>query len=317
MSQENPFLIIKIRSLILWFLLSILGILLLSAIGGIFWGIAILFGNPDSQPPNISLNPLQQNILLNVWIYGTILSWCGFHVWRSHLQIKAVIGTFRSTRDRWRLLLLVIPTLLFSMGSGQLLFYGLAIFAPDNLESMLQNSTLFLTAEDTSYAFAYNFFSATVLIIVAPIVEEFLFRGIIFQRFATRWSMGTAIIGSSILFGFLHFNPIGLSVFSVIVTLLYLKTHSLVIPILFHSINNGVVAIVSWATLNTATSQPSLAEVQSVETLGWGVALIVISAPVLVWFIKGNWVKPEDVLPYHHNLRTPALPPRSPEDVQA
>lgn len=317
MSQENPFLIIKIRSLILWFLLSILGILLLSAIGGIFWGIAILFGNPDAQPPNLAINPLQQNILLNVWIYGTILSWCGFQVWRSHLQIKAAIGTFRGTREQWRLLLLVIPTLLFSLGSGQLLFYGLALFAPDSLESALQNSSLFLSAEDASYSFAYNFFSAAVLIIIAPIVEEFLFRGLIFSRFATRWSIGTAIIGSSILFGFLHFNPIGLSVFSVIATLLYLKTHTLVIPILFHAINNGIVAIVSWATLNTATAQPSVAEVQSVETLGWGVALIVISAPVLIWFIKQNWVKPEDVLPYTYNLKTPALPPRSPEDVQA
>lgn len=317
MSQENPFLIIKIRSLILWFLLSILGILLLSAIGGIFWGIAILFGNPDAQPPNIAINPLQQNILLNVWIYGTILSWCGFHVWRSHLQIKPVIGAFRGTREQWRLLLLVIPTLLFSMGSGQLLFYGLASFAPDRLELMLQNSTLFLTAEDAPYAFAYNFLNAAVLIIVAPIVEEVLFRGIIFQRFATRWKITMGIIWSSILFGFLHFNPIGLSVFSVIVTLLYLKTHTLAIPILFHAINNGIVAIVSWATLNTATTQPTLAEVQSVETLRWGAALIVISAPVLVWFIKQNWVKSEDVLPYIHNLKTPILPPRSPEDVQA
>lgn len=317
MSQENPFLIIKIRSLILWFLLGILGLLLLSAIGGIFWGIAILFGNPDSQPPEIALNPLQQNILLNVWLYGTILGWCGFQVWRSPLQIKPVIGTFRGTRDQWRLLLLVIPTLLFSLGSGQLLFYGLAAFAPDRLESILQNSSLFLSAEDASYSFAYNFFSAFVLIIVAPIVEEFLFRGIIFQRFATRWKIGTGIIWSSILFGLLHFNPIGLAVFSVIATLLYLKTHTLIIPILFHGINNGIVAIVSWSTLNLAVTQPSLDEVQSMATLGWGVGLMVISAPVLIWFIKQNWVKPEDILPYTHNLKTPVLPPRSPEDVQA
>lgn len=317
MSQENPFLIIKIRTLILWFLLSILIILVLSAIGGIFWGMAILFGNPDRQPPNLELNPLQSNILLNVWIYGTILSWCGFQVWRSPLQMKPIIGTIRGLRMQWRLLLLVIPTLLFSMGSGQLLFYGLAQFAPDNLESILQNSSLFLRSEDAPYAFAYNFLNATVLIIVAPLVEEFLFRGFIFQRFATRWNLATGVILSSILFGCLHLNPIGLSVFSVIVTLLYLKTHTLAIPIIFHALNNGIVAIISWVTLNTAAAEPSLLEIQSFETLGSGLFLIVISAPVLIWFAKKNWVKSEDILPYNHNLVTPVLPPRSPEDVQA
>lgn len=317
MSQENPFLIIKTRTLILWFLLSILIILVVSTIGGIFWGMAILFGNPDRQPPNLELNPLQSNILLNVWIYGTILSWCGFQVWRSPLQIKPIIGTIRGLGMQWRLLLLVIPTLLFSMGSGQLLFYGLAQFAPDNLESILQNSSLFLRSEDVPYAFAYNFLNATVLIIVAPLVEEFLFRGFIFQRFATRWNLIKGIIVSSILFGCLHLNPIGLSVFSVIATLLYLKTHTLVMPIAFHALNNGIVAIISWVNFNMAAAEPSLLEIQSFETLGSGLFLIVISAPVLIWFVKKNWVKSEDILPYHHNLVTPILPPRSPEDVQA
>ncbi|MEC4807079.1 MAG: CPBP family intramembrane glutamic endopeptidase [Jaaginema sp. PMC 1079.18] len=317
MSQENPFLIIKIRTLILWFLLSILIIFVLSTIVGIIWGVTSLFGNPDSQPLNLEVSQLLSNILLNLWLYGVIAGWCFFQMRRSRLQMKPLIGSFRGTREQWRLLFLVFPTLLFSIGSGQLLFYMLALIAPDSVKNILQNSNLFLHSSEGFYAFAYNFINAVVLIIVAPIIEEFLFRGIIFQRFAARWQIGTGIILSSLLFGILHLNPIGLSVFGAIAALLYLRTNTLIVPILFHAINNLIVAIISWATINSANTPPTVTEMQNTQTLITGLLFIVVSAPILIWYIQKNWVRKEDLLPYNNNLKLPALSPESSEDVQA
>jgi membrane protease YdiL (CAAX protease family) len=314
-SQENPFLIVKVRTLILWFLLSILLLLMLSIIGGIFWGISVLFGNPDVQPADLQLSPLLGNILLNFWLYGTIVLWCVFQMRRSRLQFKALIGPLPRDRGQWRLLLLTAPILLFSLGAGQLLFYAIAQFAPDFATSMLQNQTLFHPTESI-HSWAYNIFNLLILVIVAPLIEEFLFRGIILHRFSTRWSVTTGVILSSLLFGFLHLNPIGLSVFGVVTALLYLRTRALAIPILVHAINNGIVAVISWTTAQTDTAPVSLAEIRSISTLGSGLLLVALSLPWLIWYVRKTWVGAGESLPYWQNLNAAVVPPRSPEDVQ-
>ncbi|MGV3771315.1 MAG: CPBP family intramembrane glutamic endopeptidase [Verrucomicrobiales bacterium] len=80
-------------------------------------------------------------------------------------------------------------------------------------------------------------------IIVAPFVEEVIFRGIIYPTLKTASNKTLALWGTSLLFAFIHNNLgtfIPLTFLAVILTLLYETTNNLLAPILTHSFFNAV-----------------------------------------------------------------------------
>lgn len=100
--------------------------------------------------------------------------------------------------------------------------------------------------------------SAAVLVtVIAPIAEEFLFRGYVFVALRNWRGMWPAAIVTGVLFGALHVisSPVGyllpLAVFGLLLCLLYQRTGSLYPGIALHSINNaiafGVSSDVSWS----------------------------------------------------------------------
>ena len=49
---------------------------------------------------------------------------------------------------------------------------------------------------------------AIALVVVAPIVEELFFRGLLLEAMRRRWSAASAVVGSSVFFGATHFQPL-------------------------------------------------------------------------------------------------------------
>jgi membrane protease YdiL (CAAX protease family) len=86
---------------------------------------------------------------------------------------------------------------------------------------------------------AYLIFFAVVL---APLGEEFFFRGLLFstaKRYGWRW---TGYVGVSFLFALIHFNAptfLPLFVLALALTWLYEKTEGLFAPVLAHSLFNA------------------------------------------------------------------------------
>ena len=79
------------------------------------------------------------------------------------------------------------------------------------------------------------------LVVIAPIAEEMLFRGLIFREFARRYSMPHAIFGSAALFALFHLNPWQAVVafpIGVIAAWLVLKTGSIIPGIVLHAALN-------------------------------------------------------------------------------
>lgn len=74
-------------------------------------------------------------------------------------------------------------------------------------------------------------FTILSLVIIGPIYEEVLFRGIIIKFFEVRYSFAIGLIISSLLFGSVHNYDIGFIIFAtmmgVMYSLLYKKTNSL------------------------------------------------------------------------------------------
>jgi membrane protease YdiL (CAAX protease family) len=88
--------------------------------------------------------------------------------------------------------------------------------------------------------FAYLSFFAVVL---APVAEEFIFRGILFPFLKQRGFPKLAWIGVSALFALIHFNLatfLPLFAFALVLTWLYEKTDNLLAPITAHALFNAV-----------------------------------------------------------------------------
>jgi len=80
-------------------------------------------------------------------------------------------------------------------------------------------------------------------VVLAPVAEEFFFRGLLFSAAKKYGRPGLGWIGVSLLFAFIHFSaPIFLPLFvlALALTWLYEKTEGLLAPMLAHSLFNAV-----------------------------------------------------------------------------
>lgn len=82
--------------------------------------------------------------------------------------------------------------------------------------------------------------------VIAPVVEELIFRGLILQGFRKNYNGFTAVVMSALLFALFHLNPWQFPATFVLGLLLgwiMLRTNSIVLAILGHSINNFLVLL--------------------------------------------------------------------------
>ncbi|MFI3281973.1 MAG: CPBP family intramembrane glutamic endopeptidase [Rikenellaceae bacterium] len=87
------------------------------------------------------------------------------------------------------------------------------------------------------------------LIVVAPITEEFLCRGIILESVRAKSGVWAACSVSAIFFAVLHFHPtaaVNALVIGLLLSYLYIRTGSLFAPIILHSFNNALAYMLVW-----------------------------------------------------------------------
>jgi uncharacterized protein len=108
--------------------------------------------------------------------------------------------------------------------------------------------------------------------LVAPLCEEFLFRGVLLRGLAERWGKAAAVAVSAALFAAIHFNPVvflGLWEVGLLFGALSLATGSLWTAVAAHAANNGAAAL-AFLAAGSATAGP---EGLSPEGLGTSMAL--------------------------------------------
>lgn len=89
-------------------------------------------------------------------------------------------------------------------------------------------------------------YSILALVIVAPMTEELLFRGLFLRGFLSRYSAYKATLASAILFGLFHLNPwqlVHTTAIGILLAWWFLKTRSLIPCIFGHALNNGLLFI--------------------------------------------------------------------------
>ena len=136
--------------------------------------------------------------------------------------------------------------------------------------------------QDTFLGMSRNVFGIISITIMAPLVEELLFRGAI-QGYMLRKGMKplNSILIASAIFGIVHMNPIQIPfafAIGLIFGWLYYRTGSVVPGIIGHFINNSI------ACLQMATLTEEEFNTKTIEWLGEGptYALFAISLAVMI-----------------------------------
>ena len=113
-----------------------------------------------------------------------------------------------------------------------------------------------LTESSTSYSqvakeqFSYALAPALLFYgVVSPMVEELVFRGVVYNSLRRNLGISPAILGSALLFGAIHGNIVQMlygTIMGIVMAVLYEKYGKLSAPIIFHGAANAAIYLCTY-----------------------------------------------------------------------
>ena len=146
-------------------------------------------------------------------------------------------------------------TFFFSLLSSYIIFLPLSYVVPEFVQFWFINIPDIIYGDENGYPWLPNLLNLISLVILAPIIEEIAFRGMLLHRWAEKWNLTVAILVSSLIFGLLHPDSVGAAAFGIAMCIIYLKTQTLIIPIICHALYNFICWI--WAIVYEIQNGPN------------------------------------------------------------
>ncbi|RKU21710.1 hypothetical protein C6500_06000 [Candidatus Poribacteria bacterium] len=217
---------------------------------------------------------------------------------RVDLSYSRLFGIFPTWCTLGQYNLWIVPLVIVSIASIYLLFFPLSFLFPEFVKTwFIEFSPPMIWTGGDNHIPA-NVLNFLTIVIVAPVLEEFFFRGILLTRWTVKWSIIPAVIVSSGVFALLHTNLIGSFCFGCVMAVFYIRTKSLFIPISVHIANNGIAWIMEFLTIqfdNLSTPQ-TIAGFQ--ESWWIGLVGLIVSIPCVIYFWKRYMLKIDWRVPY-------------------
>ena len=292
--EDNPFSRIKVRHIFGWYLLFGLGIYFQMAMIGYTRGIPF--------DPKTPLDPFVDKIA-ETYLMILLLAL----VWRqcrlAGIEIKYLVGKVPDRYQWFPLVGLAIASVVFAIGVFRIFYYPLSFIVPSFVENLLinnRNSSILMTASKTFFPALYYLIFAIYYYATSPIFSAFILMAILLHRWAAKWGKTRTVIA----FFLLSLNSYNF-IFSVISTfinaILYVKTRSLLVLIIFRALINLIWGVwnVSYTTFLDKQTGSTLDIFRSEVQLG--VLFFVVSAPWVIGFIYKNWSVLKGPLPYFAN----------------
>jgi membrane protease YdiL (CAAX protease family) len=199
---------------------------------------------------------------------------------------------------------LAVPLVALSLGTLWALYLPLSYLAPDFVQYWLLDDWSMLEHTDLGYPLGPNALVLAAGCVLAPLAEEFLFRGLLIHRWSLRWGVRAAVGLSSLVFGLLHADVLGGIAFGVVAAVLYLESGSLHHAIALHVANN-VLAFGAVLVEIALTGQENRLDMEGFRSLAWvGVLGLALGVPWFVHFLRTRW-RPEQWRLPHGATATP------------
>ena len=218
-------------------------------------------------------------------VFGVL--WVG---WCSKYNAAIVFGALVDRGDAARLMSLGIPLAGVAVFCFYLVFLPLSYVTPGFVELWLSEDSYALVPAGQPDALLVNIGYATMIIVIAPVAEELLFRGFILGRWAAKHGLRSGVLISSILFALVHDDILGALVFAFVLSLIRIKYDSLVAPVLVH-IGNNIVGVL-WGLVSLFIVGTEYNNTLQDFRSGWWVAVLgaVVGFPWLYRYYKRELV---------------------------
>ena len=219
-------------------------------------------------------------------------------LFRSGLSCKQLFGTCPKLSTFRRYILWVFPLIIFSIVVFYLQYVPLHYLLPDFANWWFIDRSVSIIPSDGNENLIVNLLNFTTIVLLAPVFEEFFIRGILLTRWNIKWGAPKAIFMSSLLFGILHTDIIDSFFFGYVLSILYIRTKSLLIPISIHMANNLIALTIEFVQIpiQELPQQGAHIVLQESESLGLMAAAVIIIpwAINIVWknFPKKSWRVP-------------------------
>ena len=231
--------------------------------------------------------------ILNVYLADIVMAgYLAFIIVRNKLSVGALIGKIPSNYNWWPLILMVLGGLAYSLGASVVVMYPLAKLDSEFVSDIMNSGPL-------SESLASSFI---LVVILAPLIEEMVFRGLLFSRLTKKWDITVATVVSSLFFGLLHFplNPIGAFLLGIVACVLYARTRTLLVPIALHAMNN----LIAWGLMFTSESEGM--DFGSTDFLAQyafeGLIAMMLGAPIIFCILGRWWPSRGTPIPYEANI---------------
>ncbi|HDR4906642.1 TPA: CPBP family intramembrane metalloprotease [Bacillus cereus] len=232
---------------------------------------------------------IQNSSFINILIFYILpIVWIFYEYRKHHISFSLFVNK-NETFNLVQVLYITIMLCMFSYGYLILYMYSFAWITPDFIMNALHEPIV-----DSTGGYVYQ---VIMVVFIAPIIGEFVFRGFLLQRFAIKWGTSIAIIVVAILFALLHVDFLGAAIFSIVLSIVYIRTKSLLMPIAIHMLNNAFV--ISASFLISREKIMSFADFSNYTTFFPGLIIFITGLNLVLIFLFVNrkyWSKEVPVI---------------------
>lgn len=215
---------VKIRTVILIYFITLL------IMSGIIVGIMINFGTEISNASFLILNLIMDLIVAAMLIFA-------FRP--SVYSIKLLAADMIKKANKKEILSVIVFKFLITMGGGKLLIDLLNLLDDNSITGFVCDLIIKIDGP------IQYIISAFILCLLSPIIEELIFRNVVFKRIAKRFNVNTGIVISSIVFAAINIGNgvIGAFIFGIANCYMYIKYKNIFIPILINFLYNLLLCV--------------------------------------------------------------------------
>jgi len=232
---------------------------------------------------------IQNSSFINILIFYILpIIWI-FYEYRKHRVSFSFFINKNETFNLVQVFYIAIILCMFSYGYLILYMYSFAWITPDFIMNALHEPIV-----DSTGGYVYQFI---MVVFIAPIIGEFVFHGFLLQRFAAKWGTSIAMVVVALLFAMLHVDFLGAALFSIVLSIVYIRTKSLLMPIAIHMLNNAFVIGTSF--LVSREKIMSFADFSNYTTFFPGLMIFIIGLNLVLIFLFVNrkyWSKEVPVI---------------------
>jgi uncharacterized protein len=244
------------------------------------------------------------SIFIQIALYLAMLIWLIFSFKKNDISLKRLF--LNNDKERFSLgyyILLQLILVVLSLSIMTVLISSICVLDGSIVYQFLSSQN------NSSPDYTLTFPNLFITIILAPAVEETLFRGYLFSKWGEAIGVKKAIILSSLVFGILHIIEGGfLAQFflGVLWCLVYMKTKNLFIPIGLHMLHNGLTLLSLYLlqlTNQGGVKGLDLASVtEAFKVMGLiGLVFMIILLPISLLLLRGLYKHNTNTVPYLSN----------------